>query len=322
MTEWSVTEPVKLAPADPVTRLRIRVVGGAVNVVGTDESTARVEITEIEGPPLIVTQEGSTLTVTYEDLHWKGILGWIDGRAQRRRRAVVSVAVPAGAEVEVGAVSADTVVSGLRGRAEVRGVTGSTTLVGLSGPVRAETVSGAVEAQSVTGALRVGSVTGDVTVIEGSGSAVRAETVSGDMVLDLDPAPAGAPPADIRLTSVSGEVAVRLPHPADARVEASTTSGAVSNAFEDLRVGGEWGTKSITGTLGAGSGTLKATTVSGSIALLRRPEPAEAPESGSATRPSGPSPDSGTDAGSGTTGATGPSTGPADPSAPASGKVL
>ncbi|MFJ6404638.1 DUF4097 family beta strand repeat-containing protein [Streptomyces hydrogenans] len=306
MTEWSVTEPVKLAPADPVTRLRVRVVGGAVNVVGTEESTARVEISEIEGPPLIVTQEGSTLTVTYEDLHWKGLLKWIDTRSHKRR-AVVSVAVPAGAEVEVGAVTADTVVSGLRGRTEVRGVTGSTTLLGLSGPVRAESVSGALEAQSVTGALRVVSVTGDVTVIEGSGSAVRAETVSGDMVLDLDPAPAGAPPADIRLTSVSGEVAVRLPHPADARVEASTTSGAVSNAFEDLRVGGEWGAKSLTGTLGEGSGTLRATTVSGSIALLRRPDSADVPEDPAAPEdPDGP-------------GAAGAS---ADPSAPAPGKVL
>ncbi|MEW5632639.1 hypothetical protein AB1388_39785, partial [Streptomyces hydrogenans] len=65
---------------------------------------------------------------------------------------------------------------------------------------------------------------------------------------------------------------------ADARVEASTTSGAVSNAFEDLRVGGEWGAKSITGTLGEGSGTLRATTVSGSIALLRRPDSADAPD--------------------------------------------
>ncbi|MFF9338322.1 MULTISPECIES: DUF4097 domain-containing protein [unclassified Streptomyces] len=300
MTEWSVTEPVKLAPADPVTRLRVRVVGGAVNVVGTEESTARVEITEIEGPPLIVTQEGSTLTVTYEDLHWKGILKWIDSKSHKRR-AVVSVAVPAGAEVEVGAVTADTVVSGLRGRTEVRGVTGSTTLRGLSGPVRAESVSGALEAQSVTGALRVVSVTGDVTVIEGSGSAVRAETVSGDMVLDLDPAPAGAPPADIRLTSVSGEVAVRLPHPADARVEASTTSGSVSNAFEDLRVGGEWGAKSLTGTLGEGSGTLRATTVSGSIALLRRPEAADDPGA-----PEGPAAPEAS----------------ADSSAPAPGKVL
>ncbi|MFD0152321.1 DUF4097 family beta strand repeat-containing protein [Streptomyces sp. NPDC055721] len=277
MTEWSVTEPTKLAPADPVTRLQVRIVNGTVNVVGTDESSARVEISEIEGPPLIVSQEGSTLTVTYEDLHWKNLLKWFD-RKGHRRRAVVSVAVPAGVDVEVGAVDAEAVVSGIRGRTEVRGVLGDTTLLGLSGPVRAESVSGSLEAQSVTGALRITSVTGPVTVIEGAGGSVKAETVSGDMVIDLDPGELDGPPADIRLTSVSGQVAIRLPHPADARVEASTTSGSVSNAFEDLRVTGQWGTKSVTGTLGSGRGTLKATTVSGSIALLRRPETTEETE--------------------------------------------
>ncbi|MFF5423069.1 MULTISPECIES: DUF4097 domain-containing protein [unclassified Streptomyces] len=285
MTEWSVTEPTKLTPTGPVTRLQVRVVNGAVNVVGTEEASARVEISEIEGPPLIVSQEGSTLTVSYEDLHWKGILKWLD-RKGMRRRAVVSVAVPAGVDVEVGVVGAEAVVSGIRGRTEVRGVTGDTTLVGLSGPVRAETVSGALVAQSVTGELRVNSVTGDVTVIEGAGASVKADTMSGDMVIDLAGAGQDGPPADIRLTSVSGEVAIRLPHPGDARVEAITTSGSLSNAFEDLRVGGQWGAKSLTGTLGSGRGTLKATTLSGSIALLRRPEPDEDAESPAPSSPS------------------------------------
>ncbi|MEV7672608.1 DUF4097 family beta strand repeat-containing protein [Streptomyces sp. NPDC088752] len=285
MTEWSVAEPTKLAPADPVTRLRIRVVNGTVNVVGTDESSARVEISEIDGPPLVVSQDGSTLTVGYEDLQWKHVLKLFD-RKEYRRRAVVSVAVPAGADVEVGVVGAEAVVSGIRGRTEVRGVSGDTTLLGLSGPVRAESVSGSLEAQSVTGALRVNSMTGDVTVIEGAGVSVRAETVSGDMVVDLAPAGPDGPPADIRLTSVSGEVAIRLPHPADARVEASTTSGSVSNAFEDLRVGGQWGARTVTGTLGPGRGTLRATTVSGSIALLRRPEADEDTGAGPSSTPS------------------------------------
>ncbi|MFC7919362.1 DUF4097 family beta strand repeat-containing protein [Streptomyces cinereoruber] len=285
MTEWSVTEPTKLAPADPVTRLRIRIVNGAVNVVGTDEDSVRVEISEVDGPPLLVSQDGSTLTVGYEDLQWKHVLKLFD-RKEYRRRAVVSVAVPAGVDVEVGVVGAEAVVSGIRGRTEVRGVSGDTTLLGLSGPVRAESVSGSLEAQSVTGALHANSMTGDVTVIEGAGGSVRAETISGDMVVDLDPAGLDGPPADIRLSSVSGEVAIRLPHPADARVEASTTSGSLSNAFEDLRVGGQWGAKTVTGTLGSGRGTLKATTVSGSIALLRRPEADEDPGAGPSSTPS------------------------------------
>ncbi|MET9374581.1 DUF4097 family beta strand repeat-containing protein [Streptomyces sp. NPDC002992] len=282
MTEWSVAEPTKRTLTEPVTRLRVRIVGGTVNVVGTDEPTARLEVSALDGPPLVVTQEGSTLTVTYEDLQWKGVLKWFD-RVGQRRHAVVSVAVPAGADVEVGVVGAGAVISGIKGRTDVRGVTGDTTLVGLSGPVRAETVSGSLEAQSVTGALRVNSVTGDVTVIEGAGASVKADTVSGDMVIDLDATDLDGPPADIRLASVSGEVAIRLPHPTDARIEANTASGSLANAFDDLRVAGQWGTKSITGTLGSGRGTLRATTVSGSIALLRRPDPAASDDFEAAT---------------------------------------
>ncbi|MFF5723963.1 hypothetical protein [[Kitasatospora] papulosa] len=264
---WTVAEPRKLAFDEPVTALNVRIVDGAINIVGTDEPTARLEVSAIDGPPLIVTLADGTLTVAYEDLPWQGLLTWLDRRSPRRS-AAVSLAVPAGAEVEVGVIGAEAVVSGIRGRTELRGISGDSTLVGLTGVVRAETVSGNLEAQAVTGDLRFHSVSGDLTVVEGAGTSVRAESVTGHMVLDLDTSPK---PTDIRLTSVSGEIAIRLPHPADAKVEANTASGTVSNAFEDLRVGGQWGAKKITGTLGAGTGKLKATTVSGSIALLRRP---------------------------------------------------
>lgn len=264
---WSVAEPQKLAFDDLVTALNVRIVDGMINVVGTDEPTARLEVSALTGPPLIVTLEDGTLTVAYEDLPWQGLLTWLDRRSPQRS-AVVSLAVPAGATVEVGVIGAEAFVSGIRGGAELRGISGDSTLVGLSGAVRAETVSGSLEAQAVTGDLRFQSVSGDLTVVEGAGTSVRAESVTGHMVLDLDTSPK---PTDIRLTSVSGEIAIRLPHPTDARVEANTASGSVSNAFEDLRVGGQWGAKKITGTLGAGTGKLRATTVSGSIALLRRP---------------------------------------------------
>ncbi|MEV7421551.1 MULTISPECIES: DUF4097 family beta strand repeat-containing protein [unclassified Streptomyces] len=270
---WEVAEPERLTFDGPVTALNVRIVSGTVNVVGTDRDGARLEVSQLEGPPLIVTRSGSTLTVAYEDLPWKGFLKWLDPKGWHRR-AVVSLAVPADTSVEVGVVGAGAVISGVRGRTDVRGVSGDTALVGLSGEVRADTVSGGLEAQAVTGDLRFHSVSGDLTVIEGAGSSVRADSVSGDMVIDLDPA---GKPTDIQLTTVSGEVAIRLPHPADARVEANTASGSVSNAFDDLRVSGQWGAKKITGNLGAGTGTLRATTVTGSIALLRKPPAEEDP---------------------------------------------
>ncbi|MGW7263554.1 DUF4097 family beta strand repeat-containing protein [Streptomyces sp. NPDC054842] len=279
MSEWSVAEPGKLTFDDPVTTLHVRIVNGTVNVVGTDEGSARLEVSELEGPPLLVRQTDGTLTVAYEDLPWKGFLKWLDPMGWRRS-AVVSLAVPAGTRIEVGVVGAAAVVSGTEGRVEVKGVSGDTTLVGVAGPVRVSTVSGNLEAQAVTGDLRFNSVSGDLTVVEGSGSCVRAESVSGSMIVDLD---ATATATDVQLTNVSGEIAVRLPHPADAEVEANTASGTVSSAFEDLRVSGHWGAKTITGRLGAGNGRLKATTASGSIALLRRPPAEDEPQTDGTT---------------------------------------
>ncbi|MEW2519275.1 DUF4097 family beta strand repeat-containing protein [Actinacidiphila alni] len=272
-SERTVAEPEKFVFEEPVDTLCVRIVNGAVNVVGTDDDgPARVEVSEIDGPPLKVYRKGGTLTVTYDDLPWKGLLKWLD-RKGWQRHAVVSLAVPQHTKVEVGVVGAGAVISGISGDTTVQGVNGDTTLVGLTGPVKANTVAGSVEAQSVSGSLRINTVSGDLTVVEGSGSEVRADSVSGNMVLDLDPS-AGA---DVRLTSVSGEIAIRIPEPGDAEVDANTTSGHVSCAFDELHVTGQWGAKRITGRIGTGGARLKATTVSGAIALLRRPPLEDAP---------------------------------------------
>ncbi|MFE7314467.1 DUF4097 domain-containing protein [Streptomyces sp. NPDC057555] len=290
-SEWTVPGPRTWEFKEPVGALTVRLVSGTVNVVGTSEDgPARLEVSAVDGPPLSVSYKDGTLSVGYEDLPWKGFLKLLDPKGWHRS-AVVSVTVPAATRVEVAVVGAGAVISGISGPTELRGVTGDGTLVGLSGPVRADTVGGGVEAQALTGDLRFHSVSGDLTVVEGTG-AVRAESVNGDMVLDLDPATG----AEIELTTVSGEIAIRLPDPADARVEAGTTTGVVTNAFDDLRVTGQWGAKRITGSLGAGTGRLRATTVSGALALLRRPapeEPDDGPAGGSDDAPSPTTPPAG-----------------------------
>jgi Putative adhesin len=281
MPEWTIAEPRKLTFDGRTDKLQVRIVGGTVNVVGTDEGSARLEVSEIEGPPLIVTQEGSTLTVAYEDLPWKGLLGWLD-RKGWKRHAVVSLAVPADSRVEVGVIAANAVVSGIGGRTSVNGVSGDATLVGLSGPVDVNTVSGSIEAQSLSGDIKANSVSGELTVVDGSGGRVKADSVSGGMVLDLGPRSG----TDVRLSTVSGEVAIRLPDPGDAEVDANTASGSVFSSFDELHVTSQWGAKRLTGTLGKGDGKLRVTTVSGTIALLRRP-PAE-PDDEPHDEPGGP----------------------------------
>lgn len=271
---WQISEPRKLDFPGPLEELQIRVVNGTVNVVGTEADTARVEIAELHGPPLTVTLEGGQLVVAYPDLPWQGFLKWFD-RKNRRRDVVVSVSVPAQVRLTVGVVGASAVVSGIRGRTEVRGVSGGVTLVGLRGEVYADTVTGGVEAQALTGPLRMHSVSGDLTVIDGRGADVDADSVSGDMILDLGSAGDGsAAPADaasVRLSTVSGAVAVRLPPSAGTSVHAGTHGGRLSSAFDELRVTGPAGAQQLTGTLGSGQGRLTASSVSGSVALLRRP---------------------------------------------------
>lgn len=268
MPEWTVSKPSRLTFSGELTALHVRIVAGTVNVMGVDEGPARLEVSAVEGPPLVVSHEGGTLTVAYGDLPWKGLLGWLD-RKGWRRHAVVSLAVPASTRVEVGVVSAGAVISGISGRISVRGVSGDTTLVGVKGPVDANTVSGSVDAQSVEGDLRVNTVSGELTVVEGTGGRVKADSVSGGMVLDLDPRTG----TDVKLNTVSGEVAIRLAQPVDAEVDANTASGTVWNAFDELRLNSQWGAKRLTGTLGKGNGSLRVTTVSGSVALLHRPPP-------------------------------------------------
>ncbi|WP_049571005.1 DUF4097 family beta strand repeat-containing protein [Streptomyces sp. SBT349] len=267
-SEWSVDREQKLTFDDErIDELEVRLVNGAVNVVGTGDAAVRAEIGEVEGPPLVVRRSGHTLTIAYDDVPWKGWLRWLD-RKGWRRSAVVSVSVPAGTRVSVGVVGASAVISGITGQVDVRGINGPATLVGLGGLVRADTVSGDIEAQGLSGELRFNSVSGQLTVIDSRSPAVRADSVSGDMVLDLAP---GELPTDIKLNTVSGAVALRLADPLSATIEASTASGPVSSSFTELGVSGAWGAKHLAGTIGSGTGSVVCHTVSGAIAVLRRP---------------------------------------------------
>jgi hypothetical protein len=285
-SERHVAEPEKFVFDERIDTLKVRIVNGAINVVGTDDDgPARVEITELEGPPLKVVLQDGTLSVGYDDMELKGFMKWWD-RKGWERRAVVSLAVPQRTKVEVGVVGANAVVSGISGSTTVQGVSGDATLVGLRGPVKANTVGGNVEAQSLSGDLRFSTVSGNLTVVDGSSSEIKGDSVSGNMVLDLDPSTGG----QVRLNTVSGEIALRIPEPGDAEVDVNTTSGKVFCAFDELRVSGNWGAKRITGTIGRGTARLKATTVSGSLALLRRPpldDPADDPDPATGTTPGG-----------------------------------
>ncbi|MGH3098912.1 MAG: DUF4097 family beta strand repeat-containing protein [Streptosporangiales bacterium] len=294
-TQASIKYPETLG-FDAVTDLKVRLVRGHVDVVGTD-GPPRVEVHEIEGDPLVVTEEDGRLEVGYEDLgsvfdfesmsgkealqglgealrdllhegrtgraqEWVGRFSWFG----RRRRAVVSIAVPRQCPVRVNVVSASAVVAGLDSQAKVKSVSGDITLDGLSGAVDAHTVSGALEAQGLAATLSFATTSGDLTVVEATSERIEGHTVSGDLTADLDLADNGK----VGLGSVSGDVTVRLGESTGATVRAFTTSGNTSSGFDGLHTQRSPGKRSIEGVLGDGRGRVEVKTVSGDVHLLRR----------------------------------------------------
>lgn len=272
---WEFAEPTTFDLDGPVDALHLRLVDGALNIVRTPSPDApvRVEIGELTGAPLRGRREGGALHLGYDDLTWDAFLTMCRDAGQRRR-AVVSLSVPEHARVTAGVVSAAAVVSGVHGEVELRTVNGRVTLAGLGGAVTVHTATGDVEGQSLGGSLRFHSASGELTLLDGA-PRVRAESVSGRLMLDLAPA-ATAP--DLQLTSVSGAVAVRFPERAGAEVRVSSITGTVSSEFDGLTARRGLGPRKLSGTVGDGRGRVRISTVSGGVALLRRPtdHPADA----------------------------------------------
>jgi DUF4097 and DUF4098 domain-containing protein YvlB len=84
----------------------------------------------------------------------------------------------------------------------------------------------------------------------------------------------------MQVTTVSGEVTLRLPAEADARVNLHSLSGDVRSDFAELKRSSAPASRSVRGNLGAGSGRVSVTTMSGRVILLRRGERGTVPPDG------------------------------------------
>ena len=260
-SEWTIEAPTSL-DFDDVTELRVRLIAGSVAVLATT-GTPSLEVSSLKGDPLTVTYEDGVLTVAHENLNWEGLLKWL---RPQRHSATVTVTVPRKCPTQVGVVSATAVMSGISSRASVKSVSGGITLDGITGDVDANTVSGALEAQGINGRLNFRTVSGDLTLADGWLERLDANVVSGDVTADIDLDPLGG----MQVTTVSGEVTLRLPAEADAQVNLHSMSGDVRSEFPELKRASAPASHSVSGSLGAGSGHVSVTTMSGRVILLRR----------------------------------------------------
>ena len=262
MSRWTVDAPVSL-DFDDVNALQVRLIAGTVAVMAAGDRPS-VTVSEITGRPLQVGYDGGTLTIAYEALSWERLLDWLK---PLHDAAAVTVTVPSDCPIQLGVVSASAVVCGLSSGASVKGVSGEITLDGVAGDVQADTVSGALEGRDVDGAVRFKSVSGDLTLADGSLRLLEADNINGQIAADVSLAAAGA----MRISTISGDVTLRLPADSDARVRLHSTSGNVSSEFDSLRTAISPASHTVSGNVGEGSGKVSVNSVSGAVTLLRRP---------------------------------------------------
>jgi hypothetical protein len=263
MQQWTIEGPERLTFGQ-VDVLDVRIVAGKLAVLASD-GPPTLEVTEFDSnSPLLVTYDEDTkeLSVTYKDLTWDGMLGWL---RRDRRRAIATLTVPRHCKVNAGVVTASAVVAGFERTTQVKSVSGAIVLDGVSGEVRAATASGAVESRAMEGDLSFKSVSGELTVADGTPRRLRANSVSGRITADLRLRPTG----HVTLNTVSGSIMVRLPGTAEADVNIRSTSGRLVSAFDEVSNDGRPGAKSLSGRLGGGMASLTATTVSGAVTLLK-----------------------------------------------------
>jgi hypothetical protein len=261
MTHWIVDAPTAL-DFDDVTELNVRLIGGTVAVLASDDRPS-LAVSELSGRPLQVTHFGGTLTVSYDSLSWDGLLAFLK---PRKDSAAVTITVPADCPIQLGVLSASAVVTGLHAGAAVKAMSGDITLDGVTGDVSAETMSGEVAACDIDGEIRFRSMSGGLTLAGGSVDSLAVDTMSGQVTADVALGQDGS----VRVSTMSGEVTLRLPADSDAQVRLQSTSGAVRTEFEALRTVKAPASHTVSGNVGAGTGHVSVTTMSGTVTLLRR----------------------------------------------------
>lgn len=272
MARWTI-DTSTTHTLDGIVALRVRVIGGHINILSTDDP-ATFDISDISGEPLLVTHEAGILTITYGDLTRDGLLDRLrpvqlgNYRDLPRRSATISLRIPHDCPIEVTAATASVVVAKLTAKTQIRSGSGDITLDGVGGDMEINTVSGDVEARNLTGRLSYKSVSGDLEIAGGQLSELSAKTGSGELLADIDLAPA----ARVSLGSLSGEIALRVPADASAKVELRSATGSLDSAFGLDRQHTRGFTR-LSGTIGPGidPATITTTTVSGDVSLLRRP---------------------------------------------------
>jgi DUF4097 and DUF4098 domain-containing protein YvlB len=170
-----------------------------------------------------------------------------------------------GSGVRIQSRSGDIHLSGLNGVIEIHADSGDLFVGDSDTPsLTIENKSGDVTIRDVRGNINARTASGDVSAEDVQAKVISLETVAGDILLSFANAASGT----YNVRTVSGDANVQLPVDADLRVGLSTVRGDVTCDIElsDANRAGH----RHTGRLGAGTGSLDVSAMTGDIRVIRR----------------------------------------------------
>jgi hypothetical protein len=201
------------------------------------------------------------------------------------------VKVPSDAAVDLRTVSGGIRVTNIRGEVRVQGVSGNLALDGTPRVAAAKTVSGdiALTKAGADAQLAVSTISGDLLIQTLTAHALDLNTISGNVRIDgwsgeraairtlsgnLDLQTSLAKGARYDLESHSGDIQLGMPEQPGFDLDASTFSGRIRIDFPIKSEGpvrdADRGPRSVRGTYGDGSASLRVQTFSGSVTVVRR----------------------------------------------------
>ena len=203
--------------------------------------------------------------------------------ARGRRRADVTLRLPASVPLEIEGRRLEVTVEGMQAGVSVQNVEGDITVTGTSGALTLSTVEGEVHVRRARGDVRVNAqaddtfledITGDVWVTSGSGSIdlididgarAYAETVSGDVTFVGRLRPGGSYEFSVH----DGDAEVTVPSDVSARVSVATFDGEFESDFP-VTLERFSGGRTFDFTLGGGAASLSIQVFDGEIHLRER----------------------------------------------------
>jgi DUF4097 and DUF4098 domain-containing protein YvlB len=227
-------------PRTEPTELRVQIASGSVRINAEPTDAVRISIVADAHDDQV-----DDVRVDYADGRLQVTEPQPAGLFQRGRDHDVQVTVPAGSDCSVHTASADVRCLGEPGRLGIRTASGEVSIQAVRKPSEIHTASGDVsvgEAEAAatlhtsSGQIQVAGARADVTAmsasgdisIDDAGASVAARTVSGAISV------ARAALGQVEANSVSGDITVNVAHGTGVYLELSSLSGEVSSDLEPL----------------------------------------------------------------------------------------